>query len=124
MLSAVITSGRSKPAVPLAGQLTHQRFVRPGPLVLGTALLKAPARMEDRDRHDCYRPPAPSPAGGQIISAWLCMSPCRSDHIFTTLSGGVRHMVSEDSGPFSPAFPADFPHRSDCHWSLGPVPAD
>jgi hypothetical protein len=41
--------------VPLAGQLTHQRFVRPGPLVLGTALLKAPARMEDRDRHDCYR---------------------------------------------------------------------
>jgi hypothetical protein len=83
----------------LAGQLTHQRFVRPGPLVLGTALLKAPARMEDRDRHDCYRPPAPSPAGGQIISAWLCMSPCRSDHIFTTFAGGVRHMVSEDSGP-------------------------
>src|SRR5216684_4459632 len=98
MLSAVIPSERSQPAVPLAGQLTHQRFVRPGPLVLGTALLKAPARMEDRDRHDCYRPPAPSPAGGQIISAWLCMSPCRSDHIFATLSGGVRHMVSEDSG--------------------------
>ena len=85
--------------MPLAGQLTHQRFVRPGPLVLGTALLKAPARMEDRDRHDCYRPPAPSPAGGQGISAWLCMSPCRSDHIFTTLPGGVRHMVSEDSEP-------------------------
>src|SRR5437588_12235329 len=54
--------------------------------------------MEDRDRHDCYRPPAPSPVGGQIISAWLCMSPCRSDHIFTTVSGSVRHMVSEDSG--------------------------
>src|ERR1700730_4410469 len=22
-------------------------------------------------------------AWGQVISAWLCMSPCRSDHIFT-----------------------------------------
>src|ERR1700753_1416252 len=50
MLSAVITSGRSKPAVPLAGQLAHQRSVRPGPLVLGTALLKSPARAADRDR--------------------------------------------------------------------------
>src|SRR4026208_1374941 len=50
MLSAVITSRRSKPAVPLAGQLAHQRSVRPGPLVLGTALLKSPARAADRDR--------------------------------------------------------------------------
>src|ERR1700742_4851575 len=50
MLSAVITPGRSKPAVPLAGQLAHQRFVRPGPLVLGTDLLKSPARAADRDR--------------------------------------------------------------------------
>ena len=36
--------------MPLAEQLAHQRFVRPGPLVLGTALLKSPARAEDRDR--------------------------------------------------------------------------
>src|ERR1700744_6427733 len=50
MLSAVITSRRSKPAVALAGQLAHQRSVRPGPLVLGTALLKSPARAADRDR--------------------------------------------------------------------------
>src|SRR5665809_64235 len=34
----------------LAIQLTHQRFVRPGPLVLRTALLKFPARAADRDR--------------------------------------------------------------------------
>ena len=34
----------------LAVQLAHQRFVHPGPLVLGTALLKFPARTEDRDR--------------------------------------------------------------------------
>src|ERR1700736_4161919 len=50
MLSAVITSRRSKPAVLLAEQLAHQRSVRPGPLVLGTALLKSPARAGDRDR--------------------------------------------------------------------------
>src|ERR1700746_3081606 len=50
MLSAVITSRRSQPAVPLAGQLAHQRSVRPGPLVLGTALLKTPTRAADRDR--------------------------------------------------------------------------
>src|SRR6202035_3649164 len=50
MLSADITSRRSKPAVLLAEQLAHQRFVRPGPLVLGTAFLKSPARAADRDR--------------------------------------------------------------------------
>ena len=50
MLSAVILSERSQPAVLLAEQLAHQRFVRPGPLVLGTALLKFPARAADRDR--------------------------------------------------------------------------
>src|ERR1044072_9412368 len=50
MLSAVIPSERSQPAVLLAEQLAHQRFVRPGPLVLGTALLKYPTRTADRDR--------------------------------------------------------------------------
>jgi len=32
----------------LAEQLAHQRSVRPGPLVLGTAPLKSPARAADR----------------------------------------------------------------------------
>ena len=39
MLSAVIHSVRSYPAMLLAEQLVHQRFVHPGPLVLGAALL-------------------------------------------------------------------------------------
>jgi len=63
MLSAVIDPERSQPAVPLAGQLAHQRFVRPGPLVLGTALLKTPARAADRDRHSCYSKPTGLGAG-------------------------------------------------------------
>ena len=50
MLSAVIPPERSQPAMPLAGQLAHQRSVHPGPLVLGTALLKSPTRAADRDR--------------------------------------------------------------------------
>ena len=34
----------------LAEQLAHESCVRPGPLVLGTALLKSPTPTEDRDR--------------------------------------------------------------------------
>src|SRR6266496_975337 len=36
--------------MPLARQLAHQRYVRPGPLVLGAAPLKLPAPTADRDR--------------------------------------------------------------------------
>ena len=50
MPSAVIPSERSQPAMPLAEQLAHQRSVRPGPLVLGTAFLKSPTAASDRDR--------------------------------------------------------------------------
>lgn len=50
MLSAVIHSELSYPAVLLTEQLVHQRFVRPGPLVLGSAPLKYPAPAADRDR--------------------------------------------------------------------------
>src|SRR5690554_7813334 len=50
MLSAVLSSGRSYPAVRLATQLAHQRSVHSGPLVLGAAPLKSPAPTADRDR--------------------------------------------------------------------------
>ena len=40
----------SYPAMPRAGQLAHQRFVHPSPLVLGIALLKHPTPTADRDR--------------------------------------------------------------------------
>ena len=50
MLSAVIPSERSYPAMPLARQLDHQRSVHPGPLVLRTTPLKFPTPTEDRDR--------------------------------------------------------------------------
>ena len=50
MLSAVILSELSYPAMLLAEQLVHQRFVHPGPLVLGATLLKIPTPTADRDR--------------------------------------------------------------------------
>ena len=50
MLSAFISSRRSYPAVPLAGQLVHQRSVHPGPLVLRTAPFKSLSPATDRDR--------------------------------------------------------------------------
>ena len=50
MLSAVIPSTLSYPAVPLARQPEHQRCVHPGPLVLRTDPLNSPTPTEDRDQ--------------------------------------------------------------------------
>ena len=50
MLSAVILSVHSYPAMRLAPQPVHQRYVHPGPLVLGTAPLNIPSPTVDRDR--------------------------------------------------------------------------
>ena len=50
MLSAVIHSEHSYPALPLARQQEHQRFVHPGPLVLRTDLLKFLTPTEDKDQ--------------------------------------------------------------------------
>ena len=50
MLSAVILSELSYPAMLLAQQPVHQRSVHPGPLVLGAAPLNSPTPTADRDR--------------------------------------------------------------------------
>ncbi len=50
MLSAVIPSVRSYPAMRLAPQQVHQRYVHPGPLVLRTDPLNFPTPTADRDR--------------------------------------------------------------------------
>src|SRR5437667_7293492 len=50
MLSAVIASVHSYPAMRLASQPVHQRYVHSGPLVLGAAPLKPPTPTTDRDR--------------------------------------------------------------------------
>ena len=50
MLSAFIPPVHSYPALRLASQLVHQRYVHPGPLVLRTAPLNSPTPTADRDR--------------------------------------------------------------------------
>ena len=77
MLSAVIHPERSQPAMPLAEQLAHQRFVRPGPLVLGTALLKSPTRAADRDRTVSRRSKPSSRAAlmGEQPNPWDLLQP-------------------------------------------------
>ena len=77
MLSAVIPSERSQPAVLLVEQLAHQRFVRPGPLVLGTAFLKTPTRAADRDRTVSRRSKPSSRAAlmGEQPNPWDLLQP-------------------------------------------------
>src|ERR1700722_15897898 len=50
MLSAFIRAVRGYPALPLARQLEHQRYVPPNPLVLGRNPRKSPTPTTDRDR--------------------------------------------------------------------------
>ena len=50
MLSAVIPTEHSYPAMQLTPQLEHQRSVIPGPLVLRNDPVKYPAPAEDKDR--------------------------------------------------------------------------
>ena len=50
MHSAVIPSIHSYPAMRLAPQQVHQRYVHPGPLVLRTDPLKFPTPTADRDQ--------------------------------------------------------------------------
>src|SRR3954462_3481756 len=50
MHSAVIPTIHSYPALRLAPQQVHQRYVHPGPLVLGTNPLNSPTPTADRDQ--------------------------------------------------------------------------
>ena len=77
MLSAFIPSERSYPAMLLAEQLVDQRFVHPGPLVLGTALLKYPTPTADRDRTVSRRSEPSSRAAlmGEQPNPWDLLQP-------------------------------------------------
>src|SRR5450759_1579257 len=77
MLSALIPTERSYPAVPLAGQLAHQRFVHSGPLVLGAAPHKFPTPTTDRDRTVSRRSEPSSRAAliGEQPNPWDVLPP-------------------------------------------------
>src|SRR3546814_835783 len=77
MLSALISSRRSYPAVPLARQLVHQRSVQPGPLVLRSAPLKLPTPTTDRDRTVSRRsePSSRATLMGEQPNPWDLLQP-------------------------------------------------
>ena len=77
MLSAFIPSERSYPAMLLAEQLVDQRFVQPGPLVLGSDLLKYPTPTADRDRTVSRRsePSSRSALMGEQPNPWDLLQP-------------------------------------------------
>lgn len=77
MLSAVIPPVRSQPALLLAEQLAHQRYVRPGPLVLGTAFLQVSTRAADRDRTVSRRskPSSRTTLNGEQPYPWDLLQP-------------------------------------------------
>src|SRR5512136_391754 len=77
MLSALIPAGRSYSAMPLARQLTHQRSVPPGPLVLRTAPRKSPTPTVDRDRTVSRRskPSSRTALMGEQPNPWDLLQP-------------------------------------------------
>jgi hypothetical protein len=77
MLSAVIPSVGRQPAMLLAEQLAHESYVRPGPLVLGTAFLKSPTAAEDRDRTVSRRskPSSRTALMGEQPNPWDLLQP-------------------------------------------------
>ena len=77
MLSALIRTRLSYPALLLAEQPVHQRSVPPGPLVLRRALLKLPAPTADRDRPVSRRSEPSSRAAltGEQPDPWDLLQP-------------------------------------------------
>ena len=77
MLSAVIPSEHSYPAVLLAEQPDHQRFVHSGPLVLRTASLRFPTPTADRDRTVSRRsePSSRTALNGEQPYPWDLLQP-------------------------------------------------
>ena len=100
MLSAVILSRLSYPAVPLAGQPVHQRSVLPSPLVLGKHLLKIPAPTADRDRPGSRRsePSSRTTLIGEQPNPWDRLQP---QDVMSRHRGAKRLRRYERSGVIS-----------------------
>ena len=77
MLSALIPAEHSYPAVQLAPQPVHQRFVQPGPLVLRSEPLKLLTPTTDRDRTVSRRsePSSRATLMGEQPNPWDLLQP-------------------------------------------------
>ena len=77
MLSALISSAHSYPALPLTGQPEHQRCVILGPLVLENEPLKFPTPTVDKDRTVSRRsePSSRTSLTGEQPDPWDLLQP-------------------------------------------------
>ncbi len=121
MLSAVIPSELSYWALLLAEQPTHQRFVHPGPLVLGTAPLKSPAPTTDRDRTVSRRsePSSRTALMGEQPNPW---DPLQPQDAMSRHRGAKQHRRYELLDAISLLSPAYL--LSDERWPFHTEPPD
>src|ERR1700712_4079202 len=105
MLSALILSEHSYPALLLTEQPEHQRFVRPGPLVLRSEPLKSPAPTADKDRTVSRRsePNSPTTLIGEQPNPWDLLQP---QDVMSRHRGAKRSRRSGLSGIISLLSPA------------------
>src|SRR4030043_433256 len=121
MLSAVIQSEHSYPAMPLARQLEHYWFVHSGPLVLGTDPLKYPTPAKDRDQTVSrrFKPSSRTTLIGEQPNPWDLLQPqdvmsrhrgakrCRRYGLLGIISLlSPEYLLSAERWPF-PAGPPD-----------------
>ena len=121
MLSALIPSVLGYPAMLLAEQLVHQRFVHPGPLVLGTAPLKIPSPTVDRDRTVSRRtePSSRTALIGEQPNPWDLLQP---QDAMSRHRGAKPRRRCELSGAISLLSPEYL--LSDERWPFHLVPPD
>ena len=116
MLSAFITFVRGYSAMPLAEQLMHRRYARPGPLVLRSTPLKYLTPTTDRDRTVSRRSEPSSRTtliGGQpnpwdLLQAPGCDEPtsrCQTSPSMWTLGGDKPVIPRVTFVRWSTAFP-------------------
>src|SRR4026208_612201 len=120
MLSVLIPSEHTYPAMPLARQLAQHWFVHSGPLVLGAALLKFPTPTTDRDRTVSRRSkpssltalageqpgPGARPRPQEATSRHRGAKPCRRYGLLGTISLlSPEYLLAVERHPFHQVVP-------------------
>ena len=113
MLSAFILAVRSYSALHLAAQQIHQRYIRPGPLVLRTGPLKSPAPTTDRDRTVSRRskPSSRTALMGEQPNPWDLLQPQDVTNRHRGAKPHRRYELLGEISLLSPAYLLSFERR-------------
>ena len=106
MLSALIPSELRYPAMPLARQQAHKRFIRFGPLVLKAVSLKFPPPTKDRDRTVSRRsePSSRTALIGEQPNPWELLHPQDAMSRHRGAKPGRRYELLARISLLSPAY--------------------